>query len=132
MGLQFDETLRNTWLDAIEARIGAGATLEIRTGSPPANAAAADSGSVLATVNLPTDLFSTAAAGQITLSGTWEDTSADAAGTADHFRIKQSGGTCIMQGTVGTGSEDLVLDNDNFAVGQAFNVSTFTISAPGG
>ena len=42
-----------------------------------------------------------AGSGQKAKSGTWEDTSADAAGTAAHFRIYDSGGsTCHIQGTV--------------------------------
>lgn len=132
MALQFDTTLRNNMLDQIESTTGVSAILKIRTGAPPANCAAADAGTVLATLNLPSDWMNAASGGSKTLLGTWEDTSADAAGTADHFRIYNSGDTvCYVQGTVGTGAEDLVVDNDVFAAGQQFTITTFTLTAPG-
>lgn len=130
MALQFSESVRNARLDTIESTIGASAILEIRTGAPPANCAAADSGTLLASITLPSDWMAAAASGAKAKSGTWQDTSANGDGTADHFRIKDSGGTtCHMQGTVGiTGSgADLEVDNDSFATGQQFTVSSFTL-----
>ena len=52
MALQMSDNVRNARLDAMEVTVGTAPTLEIRTGSPPANCAAADSGSVLATLDL--------------------------------------------------------------------------------
>ena len=49
MAIQLSVAVRNARLDAIESAISTGPTLEIRTGAQPANCAAADSGSVLAT-----------------------------------------------------------------------------------
>lgn len=132
MALQFATLARNAILDAIETWGGTSAVLKIRTGAPPADCQAADSGTVLATLNLPADWMSAAAAGQKAKLGTWEDTSADGAGTADHFRLyKSDGTTVIMQGTVGVAAEDLVVDNDVFAAGQQFTITTFTLTAPG-
>lgn len=65
--------------------------------------------------------------------GTWEDPSADAAGTAAHFRIYDSTGTtCHLQGTVTAtaGGGDLTVDNTSFAAGQAFSISGFTLNEP--
>lgn len=87
MTVQFSVAVRNGRLDSIETTIGASAILKIRTGAQPANCAAADSGTVLATCNLPADWMAAAASGQKAKSGTWEDTSADATGTAGHFRL---------------------------------------------
>jgi hypothetical protein len=101
MALQFSVGVRNALLDAIETATGTAPTLEIRTGAPPANAAAADTGTVLATMALPSDWMAAAASGSKGLAGTWQDASADATGTAGHFRIKQ-GATCHAQGTVGS------------------------------
>lgn len=130
MTIQYDTTLRNTMLDAIETRVGASATLEIRTLAQPANCAAADVGTVLATINLPTDMFTAAAAGAIALNGTWQDASADAAGTAAHFRIKQSGGTCIIQGSVSgpAGGGDIELSNASIEAGQEVNITQFNLT----
>ena len=133
MALKYSVTVRNARLDAIETTIGTSAILKIRTGAPPANCAAADSGTVLSTVNLPSDWMAAAASGEKLKSGTWEDTSADAAGTAAHFRIYDSGGsTCHIQGTVtsvATGTGDMLVDNDAFAAGQNFTVSSFKITS---
>jgi len=133
MALKYSVTVRNARLDAIETTIGTSAILKIRTGAPPANCAAADSGTVLSTVNLPSDWMAAASGGTKAKSGTWEDTSADATGTAAHFRIYDSGGsTCHIQGTVtsvATGTGDMLVDNDAFAAGQNFTVSSFKITS---
>jgi hypothetical protein len=134
MAFQFSTSARNASLDAIETTIGASAILEIRSGAPPADCGTADSGDVLATLNLPADWLAAAVNGSKVKLGTWEDTSADAAGTAGHFRIKDSGGTtCHIQGTVTTtgGGGDMTLDNTSIAVGQAITITAFSITAGG-
>lgn len=131
MALQLSDAVRNARLDAVEATIGADAVLKIRTGAPPANVAAADAGSVLATLTLPTDWMAAAASGSKAKSGTWQDTAADAAGTAAHFRIYASNGTTAhLQGTVTAtgGGGDLTLDNVSIAVGQSITITSFTLN----
>lgn len=131
MALQYSTTLRNNQLDTIETTIGTSAVLKIRTGAPPANIATADSGTVLATLSLPSDWLAAASSGSKAKSGTWEDLSADNTGTAGHFRIYQSDGTTAhIQGTVTVtaGGGDMTVDNTSFASGQNVTVSTFTIS----
>lgn len=132
MTLQYSTTVRNAQLDAIETAIGASAVLKIRTGSAPANCGTADSGTVLATCNLPADWMAAASSGSKAKSGTWEDTSADNTGTAAHFRLYASDGTtCHAQGTVTAtgGGGDMTVDNTSFAAGQAFTITGFTINA---
>lgn len=131
MTLQYAAALRDAQLDAIETHIGTSPILEIRTGAPPANVAAADSGTVLATLNLPSDWLAAASGGSKAKAGTWEDTSADAAGTAAHFRIKTSGAVAKIQGTVTAtgGGGDLTVDNVVFAAGQQFTITSFQINA---
>lgn len=132
MAFQFSVTARNNALDAIETTIGASPTLEIRSGTVPATAATADSGTLLASMTLPADWMAAAASGQKTLLGTWQDTAADAAGTAGHFRIK-AGATTHIQGTVTAsgGGGDMTLDNNILAVGQQVTITAFTITAGG-
>lgn len=132
MATQFSVSVRNGMLDAIETAIGVSAVMKIRTGSAPASCATADSGSVLATINLPSDWLAAAATGSKAKSGTWEDTSADATGTAAHFRIYASDGvTCHAQGTVTVtgGGGDMTVDNTSFASGQQFTVTSFSWTA---
>lgn len=132
MAFQFSVATRNAALDAIETTIGTGPTLEIRSGSVPANAAAADSGTVLATLALPSDWLAAASNGSKSLSGTWQDLSADAAGTAGHFRIKGAGTTHIQGSITATGGGgDMTLDNTSIAAGQQVVITSFTISAGG-
>lgn len=131
MAFQFSDAARNAALDAVETTIGASPILEIRSGAAPANCAAADSGTVLATMTLPSDWMAAASGGSKAKSGTWQDTSADATGTAGHFRIKDSGGTtCHIQGSVTAtgGGGDMTLDNTSIASGQTVTINTFTIS----
>lgn len=134
MALQLSTAVRNAILDQIETTIGTAAVLKIRTGAAPATCATADSGTVLATLSLPSDYMAAASSGSKALTGTWQDASADATGTAAHFRLYASDGTtCHMQGTVTAtgGGGDLVVDNVSFASGQSFTVTTFTLTAPG-
>lgn len=132
MTLQYSVAVRNARLDAFETTVGASAILKIRSGAVPASCAAADAGTVLATVNLPADWMAAAAAGSKAMSGTWADNAADAAGTAAHWRIYANDGvTCHAQGTVTVtgGGGDMTVDNTNFAVGQQFTITGFTLTA---
>ncbi|PDT47458.1 hypothetical protein CO661_12000 [Sinorhizobium fredii] len=132
MTLQYSVAIRNAKLDAVETTIGTSAVLKIRTGAAPADCATADSGAVLATCSLPSDWMAAASGGTKAKAGTWEDTSADATGTAAHFRLYASDGTtCHAQGTVTAtgGGGDLTVDNVSFASGQAFTVTGFTLTA---
>ena len=134
MALQFSTTVRNGMLNQIEVGAGPSAILRIRSGAAPANCAATRSGTVLATLDLPSDWMADASGGTKVLAGTWSDPSADADGTAAHFEIMDSGGTtCHVQGTVTAtgGGGDMTVDNTSFAAGQAFNVTVCTFTAPG-
>lgn len=134
MALQFATTVRNAILDAIETDTGVSAVLKIRTGAAPASCATADSGTVLATLSLPSDWMAAASSGTKALAGTWQDASADATGTAAHFRLyKSDGTTCQMQGTVTAtgGGGDLTLDNTSIAAAQSVTITSFTLTAPG-
>jgi hypothetical protein len=130
MSIQLAVSTRNARLDAIETDIGTDPLLKIRTGAPPADCATADSGTVLASMTLPTDWLAAAASGAKDKSGTWSDSSADATGTAAHFRIYTSGGVCKLQGTVTAtgGGGDMELDNTSIASGQNVTVTGFTLT----
>lgn len=132
MATQFSVAVRNAMLDAFEATIGVSPILEIRSGTQPATCATAASGTVLATLNLPSDWMAAASAGAKALLGTWQDTSADATGTAAHFRISLAG-VCGMQGTVTLtgGGGDMTLDSVSITAAQTVTVTSFTLTAGG-
>lgn len=132
MSLTYSTAIKNARLDAVESTIGASAILKIRTGAAPAAVANASTGTVLATCNLPADWMAAASGGSKAKSGTWEDTAADAAGTAGHFEIVASDGTTVgLRGSVSAsgGGGDMILDNLVFAIGQAFTVTSFTLTS---
>jgi hypothetical protein len=127
MAVQHSVAVRNARLDAIETAIGTSPTLELRSGAQPASCAAADSGTVLATIALPSDWAAAASAGSKVLSGTWQDLTADATGTFGHYRLKQ-GATCHEQGSVSGpgGGGDIVMDSATVTAGQQVSITTFT------
>jgi hypothetical protein len=131
MALQYSVAVRNARLDTVESTIGTSPVLQIKSGSAPATCATANSGTILASATLPSDWMAAASGGTKSLSGTWQDTSADNTGTAAHFRIFSSTGTCHIQGTVTAtgGGGDMTVDNTSFASGQSFSVTTFTLTA---
>lgn len=132
MALQYSVAVRNARLDVVESTIGTAPILQIRSGAPPANCAASDTGTLLAEITLPSDWAADAAAGEKAKLGTWEDASANANGTAGHFRIKDSAGTtCHAQGTITAtgGGGDMTVDNVSIASGQPFTVETFNLIA---
>lgn len=131
MALKFSTAVRNARLDAIEVAVGTSPILKIRSGAAPANAVAADAGTVLATLNLPSDWMAAASGGVKPKSGTWQDSSADADGVAEHWRIYASDGTtCHLQGTATglSGGGDMEIDNVNFAATQDFSIVNFSIT----
>jgi hypothetical protein len=134
MALQFSAAVRNAMGNQIEAIIGTAAILKIATGAAPANCAAAASGTILATITLPSDWYNAFASGASTKIGTWEDTSADNTGTAAHFRLYASDGTtCGLQGTVTVtgGGGDMTLDNTSINATQDVIITAFSLTMPG-
>lgn len=131
MAIQLSVAVRNARLDAVETTIGTSAVLKIRTGAQPANVAASATGTVLATLSLPSDWMAAASGGAKALAGSWADASADATGTAEHFEITASDGTTRhMQGSVTAsgGGGDIIVQNTSFASGQAFSITSFTLT----
>jgi hypothetical protein len=130
MAVQLSVGARNARLDSIETTIGTAAKLQIRSGAQPATCATADSGTLLAELTLPSDWLAAAASGAKAKSGTWSGTGS-AAGTAGHFRVKDSGGTtCHIQGSVTAtgGGGDMTLDNTSIASGQSITINSFTLT----
>lgn len=140
--VQLSTAARNSILDGT-AGLGTmfdSGILEIRNGTQPTEADDTATGTLLASITLPADSFAAAASGAIAKAGTWQDTSANADGTATWFRIKQSADAGTdnttderLDGdisTVAAGTGDLQLDNTSILTGQQVTISTFTITQP--
>lgn len=130
MALQYSASIYLARLDQIEVSAGAAPLLRIFSGAIPANCAAADSGTLLATLTLPSDWMNAASGTTKTLLGSWTGTASGGAGaTPTHFRIWNAGATvCHVQGTCGVGSGDLSV-NGTITSGQTVTVTAFTITA---
>lgn len=131
MAVQLSVAVRNARQAAIEATIGTSAIMKFRTGSAPATCATADSGTVVATLNLPSDWLAAPSSGSTAKAGTWQDLTADNSGTIAHFRIYDSGGSaCHVQGTATLtgGGGDITLDAVVITAGQPVTVNTFSFT----
>lgn len=125
---QYSTTARNNMLDSLETTVGASAKLRMFTGAPPANCAAADTGTKVAEMSLPSDWMANASGGSKAKSGTWEDPAADAAGILGYYRIYDTSFTvCHHQGTIteAGGGGDMIVDNNDVNVGQQITIISF-------
>lgn len=137
MSKKLSVAVRNAMLDAEEIVIGTAPLLQLFTGAPPADCAAADSGTKLAEITCPSDWMAAAANGIKAKAGTWSTNGLAAAGSGTaigHYRLKDStGATCHDQGTVTItgGGGDMTVDNTSIAENQAFSITAWQWTAPG-
>lgn len=126
--LQLSTTIRDAKANLVESTIGAAPVLTIYKGSTPANCAAADAGTALVAITLPSDWLGASSAGVKTIANwPWAGVATDT-GTATHWRIK-AGATCHMQGDVtatGGGGSLTVTSTSVTFVGQGVTVTGFT------
>jgi len=136
MTLTMSTPMRNGRLDAIETVIGPSAIVKIRTGAPPATVATASTGTVLATLNLPSDYLAAASGGVKSKSGTWQDSAADAAGQAGHFELCESDGTTVhIRGRADVNyanSQNVSVGERRVASGNVYTVTTAGTTATTG
>lgn len=123
MAVTYPTALKNTRLDAVDDAVNAGAaagTLEIGT---------TGMGAVLVTITLNDPAFNAAAAGAMSLDATSLSGTASGTGTAAAARIRDSDSNDVVTGlTVGTGSEDIVLDSASITSGQTVTITSGTIT----
>lgn len=127
MTLTTKTTTANSILDSeYDTLYGASPIFDVRTGAPagPDNAVG---GSSLVAIVAPATPFSAAASKTKAKTGTWA-LAATGAGTAGHFRFRNSGDTHREEGTITAtgGGGDATLDNVSIAVGQTVTVVTFS------
>jgi hypothetical protein len=131
MAVQYSETVRNAVLDAWETAMGTEVKVQIRTGAQPANCAAANSGTLLVEYTLASDWAAAASGGSKTLNSLPISGTAEATGTAAHYRIQNNAGTvCHEQGTITVtgGGGDMTIDNTSISDTQAVNITGYTKS----
>lgn len=131
MTLKFSPALRDARLDVIASEIGASPVLQIRSGAAPTNLSDAASGTLLATLVLPSTWMNAASGGVATKAGTWQVAEADVSGTAGHFRILEATGTtAFIHGacTDTAGAGPMKLSSTSIVDGEPVTVATFTLT----
>lgn len=125
MALAYSTTVRNAMLDAITSAAGASATLKFYNGTRPASGGTATT--LLATLTCSATFAPAASGGVLTLNAI---TGANAVftDTATWFRIATSGGSFVIDGSVGTSLSDLNMTTTAFVSGQPVAVSSFVIT----
>jgi len=119
-------------VDLIDAGAGAG-TIQIRSGTQPADADDAATGTLLATLTFSDPAFGAAsAAGVATASSITDDSSADADGTATWARILDSDSATVFDCDVGTSGTTIELNTAAIVTGATVSITAFTVTHPDG
>ena len=127
MAISITAAVANSLAAALATAIGSGASIQVRSGVKPATPETAASGTLLATVPI-TGSF-TASGGSITAADPGSVTPA-ASGTAGHFRLLTSGGTAILDGTVGTSGADMNLSSTAISTASPLDLGVPTFTVP--
>ena len=134
MALKFPAAFRTTRGATITTRAGNGALLRIYSGTRPADADTAPSGTLLAELTCGTPFAPAPASGVVTANAITQDSSANNSGTATWFRLLDSAGTTtVMDGDVVQSPTlgDCQLVSTTVVAGQPVQVSSFVITEGG-
>lgn len=137
--LRLSDGMRNGMLEYIASQLEGG-VLEFRSGAQPANANAAATGTVIATLEFPAAGFDAAASGTMAKSAdAFEDPAADAAGTVGWARFRKdadANGLAPAESridfsvTATGGGGDITIQNTVVEVGQKVTVTSFSLTMP--
>jgi hypothetical protein len=129
--VRFSTATLNGFLDTLNTRIGSGGFLRFYDGTKPTNGDTALGAQVkLAELALSASPFGAASSRTATANAITTDTSADATGTTTWATFVTSGGTRVLDVTVGEAADsaDITVDNKSFVVGADIAVTAFSIS----
>lgn len=138
MALTLNVTARNVILDSGLNAAFNGGLFRIYSGTKPATANLAPTGTLLASVTAA-DFFAAASSGSVALNAAMTDSSANATGTAGYFRFSAASDTDALDaayaridGTVTAtgGGGDITLDNTSITSGQSVSITSFTFTMP--
>jgi len=128
--LKYSAALKNAQQNAITSTLGANAVLDLYSGSQPASPDTAVSSQVLlASLTCNATFAPAASGGVLTLNAISNGTGTAGAGAgtvATWYRLRTSGGTAHIDGTVGISGADLNINNTNIATGQTVSVTSST------
>lgn len=126
MALGYATSLRNARMDAITTAVGASGLWRIYDGTRPATGGAATT--LLADSTCSATFAPAASGGVLTANAFANDTSANSTGTATWGRITTSGGTAVIDFSVGTSGSDLNLTTTAIVATQPVSITSFVIT----
>jgi len=130
--MKMSTAARNAMADALCGLVDSGSHIYIRTGAAPTNPGDSDSGTLLATLAMNATAFAAASSGVATANSISSETNAPNSGTMGHYRIKNSSGVVVWQGTVGTSGAELNFDSITVTAGGTVAITSFTFTQPAG
>lgn len=120
----------NAAFDLVNAGAGAG-TIKVYSGSQPADASVAASGTLLVTFTLADPAFSPASGGVKDLDADPDLSAAAAAtGTAGWARCADSAGVTVFDGSVATSGGDFTINTTSITSGQTVTLTLGSITDP--
>lgn len=136
MTIRLPVAARNAMVNAVTALVDAGvgaATLKVYSGAQPATGDTAESGTLLATVAMGDPSFAASASGTANAADPAPVTGV-AAGTAGWYRLEDSAGANVIDGsvTVTGGGGDLTLSTTTISVGLTVDITSFSLTQPAG
>lgn len=130
--LKFSAALKNAQQDAITTAVGASGKLRFYSGTQPASPDTAITSQVLLAELACSATFAPASSGGVlTLNAISNGSGTAGAGggtNATWFRYVTSGGTGVVDGTVGLTGSDMNINNVNIATGQVVSCSGYTFT----
>lgn len=130
MAIRLGEAIRNSMLEEVSAA-AAGGTLNIYSGTQPANAGTAASGTLLATLTLNSPAFAAASGGAIVVDvDPAVATTGLADGTAGWARLLSSAAVAILDGSVGTTGTDFTVNTTAITTGLAVSLTGGSLTIP--
>ena len=130
--IKYSIALNQARLAAITSGIGNAGTLKIYDGTQPASPDTAVSTQVLLsthTCGTPFAPASTSAHPSVLTANAIGSATAGNTSTATWFRLASSGGTAVVDGSVGTASADLILNSTSITSGQTVSITALTVTS---
>ena len=135
MPVRISSNARNASTDGVVALCNAGsgaAVVKIYTGSQPASADTAATGTLLITWTLSDPAFGAAASGTATAASMPKNANAVASGTAGYARIEDSNGNSIADADVGTTGTPVTVSSTTIVSGSPYTLDSLSYTQPAG
>lgn len=128
MTLKLSTAARNAEADAWAALLNGGSAV-FYSGSQPASADSAATGTLIGTQTLGNPAFAAASSGTVTANPAAVGT-VSTAGSPGYVRLKTSGGTTVADMSCGTSGADATINKASFAIGEAIVLVALSYTRP--